>query len=275
MEDAQAFKQFEAASWSSKAPTYGELTGRITRQLVEPLLNAAGVRPGTRVLDVATGPGYVAAAAAMRGGEPVGIDIAEGMVEQARASHPELDFRVADVEALPFEDESFDATVGNCVINHLPHPEVAVAECTRVLAAGGRAAFTVWDDPSENRWMGAVLDAIEAEGSRDSASESQPPGPDPTRFAGDREFRNLLEGAGLTDVLVEPIRLTFTASGAEELWHGMLGGSIRTSGRVASQSPDVVERIRAAFAADLERYRSGANEITMPVAVKLASGRKP
>jgi 2-polyprenyl-3-methyl-5-hydroxy-6-metoxy-1,4-benzoquinol methylase len=85
---ADEFKAFEAAGWSRRASTYGRVIGAITARFVEPLLDAAGVGPGMRVLDVATGPGHVAGAAAARGAEPVGVDIAEGMLAVARDQRP-------------------------------------------------------------------------------------------------------------------------------------------------------------------------------------------
>jgi len=81
---AEEFKAFEAAGWSRRAKTYGRVSGAITARFVDPLLDAAQVGAGMRVLDVATGPGHVAAAAAARGAEPVGVDIAEGMLAVAR-----------------------------------------------------------------------------------------------------------------------------------------------------------------------------------------------
>src|SRR3954451_16036172 len=90
--DPAAFKAFEAEGWTRKAATYDRLTGRATARLVEPLLDAAGVQSGTRVLDVACGPGRCAAAAAARGAVPLGLDAAEGMVAVARSHYPELEF---------------------------------------------------------------------------------------------------------------------------------------------------------------------------------------
>jgi ubiquinone/menaquinone biosynthesis C-methylase UbiE len=109
---AEEFKAFESAGWSRQANTYGRVSGAITARFVDPLLDAARVWAGMRVLDVATGPGHVAAAAAGRGAEPVGVDIAERMLAVARRDHPRLDFRPGDAEALPFADASFEAVVG-------------------------------------------------------------------------------------------------------------------------------------------------------------------
>jgi ubiquinone/menaquinone biosynthesis C-methylase UbiE len=129
--DAAAFKAFEAGAWTDRPPTYHRLTGQITARLVEPLLEAAGVRPGLRVVDVACGPGDLTAAAAARGAETVGVDLAAGMLEVARERHPGLTFREGDAEALPFPDASFDAVVVGFVVNRLVRPERGLAEMAR------------------------------------------------------------------------------------------------------------------------------------------------
>jgi SAM-dependent methyltransferase len=125
--DADAFNAFEAAGWETHAAGYDEFFGPITTQLVEPLLDAADVHRGARVLDVASGPGYVAARAAQRGASVVGVDIAEAMISLARRLHPQLEFRHGSAETLPVPDESFDAAVGNFVVLHLARPEQAAA----------------------------------------------------------------------------------------------------------------------------------------------------
>src|SRR3954471_14104554 len=126
--DADAFNAFEAAGWEKTVSGYEDFFGPITTRLVGPLLDAAEVDRGTRVVDVASGPGYVAAAAAQRGAFVIGVDYAEGMISLARRLHPQLDFRFGDAEALPFADGSFDAVVGNFALLHVGRPERAAAE---------------------------------------------------------------------------------------------------------------------------------------------------
>ncbi|MGZ8648082.1 MAG: class I SAM-dependent methyltransferase, partial [Solirubrobacteraceae bacterium] len=208
---AEEFKAFEAAGWSRRADTYGRVTGAITARFVDSLLDAAGVGAGMRVLDVATGPGHVAAAAAARGAEPVGVDISEGMLAVARRDHPQLDFRPGDAEALPFADTSFAAVVAAFVLNHLPCPEVSAAELARVLASGGRLALSVWDVPDRTAFIGLVRDAVARAG---EVPWAQPPGgPDPFRFAADEQLRALLEHAGLEDVVVETVAVRHRVQG--------------------------------------------------------------
>jgi ubiquinone/menaquinone biosynthesis C-methylase UbiE len=138
--DPDAFNAFEAAGWEERALAYDRFFGSTTSQAVEPLLDAASVAAGTRVLDIATGPGYVAAEAARRGASVVGVDVAAAMVALARRLHPGLEFREADAHALPFEEASFDAVVGNFAILHLGRPNEAVAEFVRTLARGHAGA---------------------------------------------------------------------------------------------------------------------------------------
>jgi ubiquinone/menaquinone biosynthesis C-methylase UbiE len=173
--DPDAFNAFEAAGWHAKAAGYDDFFGEITGRVVEPLLDAAAVGPGDRVLDVATGPGYAAAVAAERGARVVGVDVAEGMLELARRLHPGLDFRPGSAEELPFPDWSFDAVVGNFVMLHLGRPEQAAAEFARVLVPGGRVALTVWDVPSAARFLGVFLDAVAEAGA--SPPDEIPVGP--------------------------------------------------------------------------------------------------
>src|SRR4051794_37044151 len=91
--DADAFNAFEAAGWEERVSGYEDFFGPITTRLVGPLLDAAKVDRGARVLDVASGPGYVAAAAAERGASVTGVDLSEGMLSLARRLHPQLAFR--------------------------------------------------------------------------------------------------------------------------------------------------------------------------------------
>jgi SAM-dependent methyltransferase len=272
MIDEAAFNAFETAGWESKAAGYDGFFGQVTGRLAEPLLDAVDLRPGERLLDVATGPGYVAARAAARGASVVGIDIAEAMVSLARRLNPGLEFVVGDAEALRFQDGSFAALVGNFVLLHLARPERAAGEFSRVLAPGGRLALTVWDVPERARLFGVVLDAMTAAGA-DPPAEI-PAGPPFFRFSDEQELTRLLADQGLADVEIKTITFTHRASSPGELWTGLLAGTVRTSALIQRQSPVMQERIRAAFDSIVETYKIGG-AYELPVAVKLASARKP
>jgi SAM-dependent methyltransferase len=270
--DADAFNAFEAAGWEHKAAGYEELFGQITARSIEPLLDAANVRRGARVLDVATGPGYVAAGAAERGAEAVGVDVAEAMVALARERHPDVEFRRADAEALPFPDASFDAVVANFLVLHLGRPERAAQELTRVLAPGGRIALSAWDLPERARFLGVFLDAIAAAAATPPADIPQ--GPDFFRFSHNDELAGLLRGAGLENIEVETLAFTHPFTSADQLWDGLLAGTVRTSALILRQTQDTQDRIRTQFDQVVSAYRVG-DHLELPVSVKLATAQKP
>src|SRR5436190_11079647 len=197
--DADAFNAFEAAGWENRVSGYQDFFGPITTRLVGPLLDTAEVERGARLLDVASGPGYVAAAAAERGASVIGVDLAEGMLSLARRLHPQLDFRFGDAEALPFADGSFDAVVANFVLLHVGRPERAAAEFARVLDADGRVALTVWDLPEQARFHGVLVEAMAKVGA--NSPQDIPVGPPIFRFSDD----SLLREQGLEDIDVRTV----------------------------------------------------------------------
>ena len=208
--DPVAFDAFEEAGWGAKEPAgYDALAGRVTSQLADPLLDAVGAGSGKRVLDIATGPGYVAARAAERGADPVGLDFSETMLAFARSRSPGVEFVRGDATELPFPDDSFDAVTCAFLLLHLARPEAAVAEAARVLVPEGRASFSIWDEPSRGRWLGVVFDAFAAAGALPPADV--PPGPPIFRFADDGELTRLLADAGLADVVVETVEFPLAA----------------------------------------------------------------
>src|SRR3954470_8745883 len=87
---SEAFREFELRGWSDEhtANDYLDTFGLVTAQAIPALLEAVGAGPGVRLLDVATGPGYVANAAAEKGAIVTGIDFSPSMLEIARRLYP-------------------------------------------------------------------------------------------------------------------------------------------------------------------------------------------
>src|SRR5262245_12305220 len=120
-----------------------------TLQIVgEELCEAIDLRAGERVLDVAAGNGNASLAAARRYCDVVSTDYVATLLERGReraaAERLPIEFRVADAEALPFDDRSFDAVVSTFGVMFTPDQERAAAELLRVCRPGGRIGLANW-----------------------------------------------------------------------------------------------------------------------------------
>lgn len=148
MESEGEVKESVRKLWSDRASTFDNSPGhgihsKQEKQVWMGILTEAldGAR-GLKVLDIGTGTGVMALLLAEMGHQVTGIDISEAMLkraeEKARESNLPVEFRLSDAEALPFEDESFDAVVARHLLWTLPHPEKALAEWKRVLRSKGK-----------------------------------------------------------------------------------------------------------------------------------------
>ncbi|HET8577747.1 MAG TPA: methyltransferase domain-containing protein [Methylomirabilota bacterium] len=268
--DPEAFRRFEKAAHDRVSAQYHDFFAPVTSRVIEPLLDAARVGKGTRLLDVATGPGVVVARAAARGVKSaVGVDLSPKMVALAARLHPGLDFREGDAEALPFPDGAFDAVVANFGLGHFPRPQHALGDLARVIASGGMLALSWWDLPSRARVNGIFSDATAENGI--TSSPNVPAGPPPFRFAADDEFAALLRAAGLTDVVVTTVSFTHRIPDLDFWWNGGLGSLARSSANIHGQPPDVQRKIRATFDRLAKQYAVPGG-FDVPVSAKICSG---
>src|SRR3954454_15470845 len=113
------FRRFEHEGWQRVADKYDSVWSSSTRQFIPPLLDALGLEAGMSLLDVGSGPGYVAAAAADRGARSTGLDFSSEMVAIAKKLFPAIDFAVGDAQQLPFSECGFDRVVANFALLHV------------------------------------------------------------------------------------------------------------------------------------------------------------
>lgn len=256
--DPAAFHEFEHEGWQEVAARYHDGFASVTTQSVIPLLDAAGVAKGVRVLDVACGPGYAAEAAVARGASAVGIDFSSGMVEEARRRYPSVEFREGDAEQLPLPDSSFDAVILNYGMLHLARPELALSEAHRVLRPGGRLAFTVWDTPDKAIGFGIILGAIQKHG---DMNVPIPPGPPFFRFSDPEESKRALLAAGFSNPMIAHVNQVWRLPSADALFEIFYNASVRNAALLRAQKPDVLETIRNEIREGVEKYR---NALPMP-----------
>jgi ubiquinone/menaquinone biosynthesis C-methylase UbiE len=270
-EDADRFRSYERQRHDNLATSYHDFFTPVTLLAAQHLLKAAHVRAGIDILDVATGPGSLAAEAKKAGARPVGVDLSSGMIELAKKSYSGIDFHVADVEHLPFNDGSFDAVVCNFALGHFPHPEAATSECVRTLKAGGRIALSWWDDPAKQRIQGLFREAITEIGA--TLPPDVPKGYSILRFADSNEFHRLLDEAGLAEVWIEDHQTNYLMPDVETLWRGGLGSFAVTASAVAHQDAKTQAAIRAALERRAAVYMTPLG-LKLPVAFKIGSGTK-
>jgi len=271
MIDSNSFREFEHRGWQGIPGAYHQAFGELTTQSIEPLLDAAAVKVSTKVIDIASGPGYVAAAAARRGASVIGVDFSVAMVAAARERHPDVEFREGDAEELPLSDNVFDAAVMNFGILHLARPDQCLAEACRVLSPGGRFAFTVWAKPEESIGFQIVLGAIAKHGDQ---NVPLPQGPPFFCFSDPDECRRSLIAAGFASPTVVKVPQLWRLPTIDSLFEFMLRSTVRTAGLLRAQKPAALEKIRDAMRAESKRYQKG-NAVELPMPAVLASAPEP
>lgn len=253
------------------ASTYDRNTGALlSRQLVPWVIRAARIGPGHRVLDIATGTGLIAeAAAALVGptGHVVAADLSPAMIEQARGrlgALPNVALEVRNAQVLPYPDGSFDAVTCGLGMMFFPDPAAALAEFRRVLRPSGRVAVSV--NPDAARTL--VLRVLVAIGRHvpDRAARSGP-----VAFDGrpDR-LRALFEGAGFREVVTENETKSFPFP-SFDAWFGQIERGEGLPGQVYAGLP---EGVRAVVKADLRQGLGGDGPIAIEVDIGYASGRR-
>ena len=264
-----SFHDFEQAGWERAAEFYGDAFGSLTAQTAPTLLEAVGAARGGRLLDVASGPGFIAGAAASLGSDVVGLDFAPAMIAEARRRWPALTFREGDAESLPFAAGSFDAVVMNFGLLHLARPDAALADAHRVLRPGGRYAFTVWAAPERAVAFGLALRAIEEVG---NPNVPLPEGPPFFRFSDAAETGRTLESIGFKDVDVRELPLVWRLQSADEVFEALSRGGVRTAAVLRAQTPAALEAIRATVRRGVESYAvEGGFAVPMPAVLASAT----
>lgn len=189
MTDLAMVKSKQQATWSSG--DYASVGNRIL-VVSELLCDAVDLRSGEQVLDVATGTGNAALAAARRFADVTGIDYVPELLDRARAraeaENLDVAFRVGDAEALEFADDSFDVVLSACGAMFAPDHQRTASELLRVCRPGGRIGMVNW---CPDGYVGALFRAI-------AGHVPPPPGVEPPGRWGDEAYLRELWGDAVT-----------------------------------------------------------------------------
>ena len=269
--DPRAFKAFEYERWQSAARVYHDEFGGLTSQIAPFLLDSGGVRTGTRTLDLASGPGYVAAEAARRGARVTGTDFSPEMVALARTNHPGVPFETADAESLHFGAGTFEAVTMGFLLGHLGRPAVAVREAWRVLRPKGRLALSWWLPPARAVAFGIMTDAVRARG---KVEVGLPPAPPFELFGDPKMLRSLFVESGFGGIEVSEVPMTWKIGSPERMFDAYLKGTARTAGLLLRQTPVSLAAIRAEVIERCRPYVTPQGGIGLPMPAHVVSGVK-
>ncbi len=184
--------------WGARARDWADVQERVAIPLYEEVLRKTGIGAGRSVFDIGCGSGIFCEMAARLGAKVSGIDAAEALIAIAGERVPDGDFRVGEMEVLPYEDRAFDVVTGFSSFQFAANPANAVREASRI-SRTGTVVIGVFGKPEESEstvyisGMGSLL-------------PPPPPGaPGPFALSADGALEALAHQAGLTPHLIETV----------------------------------------------------------------------
>lgn len=245
---------FSTPFMATDPDVYEHFMGRWSERLAPPFLEFAKIELPARVLDVGCGTGTLALALAQRGATVVGMDASEAYLLGARRrrSHPNINYEHGDASDLQYPTASFDACVSTLAIDVVPDADLVAKEMRRVTVPGGVVACGTFDFWGGNSWFDLVLDtaAVLHESVRTLRNQFKSR---PIVWAHGQA--DLWRRVGLTDVVEEPIVLSFDYADFRDYWACFSSGPSRLAQCLSALSHEVqseIERhVRAGYLAGL------------------------
>ena len=234
-------------SFVAPADHYDRFMGRYTRTLAPALVEAAGVQPGMRTLDVGCGPGGLTAElVAITGAANVAaIDPAAQFADACRERHPGADVRVGVAEELPWEDGAFDMTLSCLVIAFMSDADAGVREMARVTKPGGAVASCMWDIAGGGMTMLRTFWSAVRTVQPDAQGEALRAG------VSEGDIAERFERAGLADVVGGSLQARADYSGFDDFWQPFTLAVGPAGQHLASMTPEEQEQVREACRAAL------------------------
>jgi SAM-dependent methyltransferase len=206
--------------WSGAARDWADYQEPLFTPVYETVLSAAGVKGGHLVLDVGCGSGFFCALAAKRGAAVAGIDAAPKLIEIARERTPKGDFRVGEMEELPFADKTFDLVTGFNAFQFAADPANALRAARRVAKPTGFVAMAVWGAAKDCQ-AAAFLKAIS------STLPPPPPGaPGPFALSDPGVLEDMLSKVGLKPQAAAEADVPFLYKNDDAAWRAIAGSGI-------------------------------------------------
>ncbi|MET0975579.1 MAG: methyltransferase domain-containing protein [Leifsonia sp.] len=238
----RALKAKHRTMWASG--DYPTLAAELIDDLGRRLVEATGVRPGDRVLDIAAGSGNASIPAALRGATVVASDLAPELFDvgrrRAREAGVQIEWREADAEGLPFTDESFDAVLSCVGVMFAPHHELAAQELLRVTRSGGRIGVLSW---TPDGFIGRMFTTMKP------FAAPLPDGAQPAPLWGDEQHVRELLGDHVDDVVAVRSTVTIDRFSSPEEFRDYFASHYGPTIAVYARIADDEEQVRSLDAA--------------------------
>jgi len=255
--EAKLHRRVQRYGWDKAVEDYDRCFVPLLRHCSERCIELMALKPGERVLDVATGTGVAALMAAQRvgpQGRVVATDIAEKMVEATRAEAQRhgvanMDFQRMDAEELEFPDGSFDAALCILGLMYPAEPQRAIQQMHRVLRPGGRAAVAVWGRRDRCGWA-EIFPIVDARVESDVC-------PLFFQLGNPGALTYAFEQAGFSGLHEERIDRPLDFESEHDVLAAVFaGGPVALA--YSKFSPQVREDVHAEYLASIQTYRNGA-----------------
>jgi SAM-dependent methyltransferase len=228
--------------WGARARDWANLQEPIARPFYEAVLDRTHVQVGARCLDVGCGAGLAAQLAAQRGARVAGIDASAALLEIARERVPAGDFRRGDLEALPFEDATFDIVTGFNSFQFAGNPIAALSQARRVAKTGGTIAIVTWGNP-EGMEAAAVVASLRP------LLPTPPPGaPGPFALSDESALRAFASDAGLEPIEIFDVPTPFAYPNEATALRALGSSGVAERARENTSDQAVTEAHAAAIA---------------------------
>lgn len=226
-------------SFDVAAEAYDRFMGRFSSPLAGAFVEWADLPPEPRVLDVGCGPGALLGALHDRVApdQLAGVDPSESFLAAARSRFPWADLRHGAAEALPFDDDAFDAALAELVVHFMTDAPAGLREMVRVTRPGGVVAACVWDFAGRRAPQSTFFAAL-----REVAADVD----DESGRAGARQgdLGGLLHDAGCTDVQETELSVAVDYASFEEWWDPYTLGVAPAGRQLAALGENDRERVR-------------------------------
>lgn len=244
-----------ARLWGARARDWAEVQEPACRPVYVAVFDRVGLKPGAAYLDAGCGAGMAAQIATERGAQVCGLDAAPNLLDFARHRAPAGDFKVGDLESLPFTDGQFDLTTGFNSFQFAANPVAALREAKPVTKPGAHVVIMTWGKP-EGMEAASLLGAL-----RPLLPPPPPSAPGPFALSDEAALRAFATGAGLEPIEVFDVDSPWQYPDLATALRGLRSSGV--AGRaIENSSKDAVDDAHTKALAPFHRvdgsYRIGA-----------------